>query len=303
MTGYTLNQAVAWLRDNYPVIASNLTPDILRDEPEQLAVAQQVLDFATLRLESDGTTIDEALDSFAELSFDFLRLQATFLKTGRYARESAVGLSDALYNDADQMRGRYLSGLLLSYALWPNHTRMLQFFDEQVIRHLAPSNSIIEVGVGHGLMASRALMTPGVQYTGVDISPHSIQYCKESLEALRIDPDRYSLETRDATIDTEEQYRRDWLICCEVLEHVDDPLSMLRGLKPLLKKDGRAFVSTVANLEAEDHVYLFNDVAEIETMIADAGFAVENHLAMTLPGSEGVDPLPVNYAATLRLPE
>jgi 2-polyprenyl-3-methyl-5-hydroxy-6-metoxy-1,4-benzoquinol methylase len=50
-----------------------------------------------------------------------------------------------------------------------------------------------------------------------------------------------------------------------VLEHVDDPASLLAALRGRVDRGAPAFVSTVANMEAEDHVYLFHDAQHIRS--------------------------------------
>jgi hypothetical protein len=52
-------------------------------------------------------------------------------------------------------------------------------------------------------------------------------------------------------------------------------------------------------MEADDHVYLYNDVEEIRAMLRDTGWRVVQDLPNVLPGSDDWDPLPVNYSAVL----
>ena len=82
-----------------------------------------------------------------------------------------------------------------------------------------------------------------------------------------------------------------------------DPLPLLRGLAAALAPSGRAFVTTVANVEAEDHVYLFDDAAHVRRVLGEAGLAVEKEMALTLRGFETARPLPLNYAAIVRRAE
>jgi len=92
----------------------------------------------------------------------------------------------------------------------------------------------------------------------------------------------------------------DGAICCEVLEHVEDPRAILLGLRSALGPRGRAFVTTVANVEAEDHIHLFTDAAHIRRVLREAGFRIEAERALPLRGFEEASPLPLNYAAVLR---
>ncbi len=89
----------------------------------------------------------------------------------------------------------------------------------------------------------------------------------------------------------------DALVCCEVLEHVDHPDVLSSSLSAALRPGQPGFLSTVANMEAEDHVYLFNDADEIRDLLRQTGWDITTDLPNVLPGAESWDPLPVNYSA------
>ena len=82
-----------------------------------------------------------------------------------------------------------------------------------------------------------------------------------------------------------------------MLEHVDRPEVLSSALAVAVAPQRPAFLSTVANMEAEDHVYLFHDVDEIRDMLAATGWNVVRDRPSVLPGAESWDPLPVNYSA------
>ena len=86
-----------------------------------------------------------------------------------------------------------------------------------------------------------------------------------------------------------------------MLEHVDDPRSLLAGLARRVDTGAPAFLSTVANMEAEDHVYLFHDLAHIRSTITDGGFTISADQPLTLAGAEDSTPLPLNYSAIARV--
>jgi 2-polyprenyl-3-methyl-5-hydroxy-6-metoxy-1,4-benzoquinol methylase len=142
-----------------------------------------------------------------------------------------------------------------------------------------------------------------VRYLGIDISPRSISYSAAALGALGIAESRYRLLVADATSATasvEEPCGA--AICCEVLEHVDEPGSLLAALQHLSGPDAPAFVSTVANMEAEDHVYLFHDVDDIRATLRASGYGVVVDQPLVLEGAEHTTPTPLNYSAVLRRP-
>ncbi|HTL24195.1 MAG TPA: class I SAM-dependent methyltransferase [Mycobacteriales bacterium] len=305
MTPATREQLIdvcARLRDEYPVIGGGLVDRHLAADEPAWEYAQRALGYVASRSQDDLKT---ELEAFATVSMDFLRLQARFMRTRQYARAGgAAGLVEELYNDESKMKGYYLDGLALTYALWPNHSRMITFMAQSFIPRLQPGDRVAEVGVGHGLLA--ALMfdaVPDLQYVGVDISQSSLDYAGAALLGAGVDPARVSMVHADAMsgdlvrLGGEQGF--DALVCCEVVEHVDNPDTMLAALAEALAPTKPGFVSTVANMEADDHVYLYNDVDEIRAMLTDTGWSVVDDLANALPGGEEWDPLPVNYCAVV----
>jgi len=297
-----LASAESEISERYPVIGGNLSPTALVDEPGPLQAAQDAIEYAWRRSLQEPERFSEMVDSFAEISYDFLRLQARFNQTGKYARESAEGLVDDLYSDPEEMKS-YIEGLLMTYAMWPNHARILDFFKQNVLQGAAPGSRFREIGVGHGLMASLIVQTvDDAEYLGIDLSPHTISYCETALNAdFEHDASerRWTFVEADATQVASEAEPGHWVLCCEVLEHVDRPLDLLATCRSLVGEGGRGFLTTVANLEASDHVYLFDDADHIRSIIEEGGFTIDVDLELALPGSEGADPLPLNYAAVV----
>ena len=292
----------ARLRAQYPVIGGGLVDRGLPADDPAWSSAAQALGYVAARTD-DGLASE--LEAFAAVSIDFLRLQARFMLTGRYARTGgAAELVDELYNDPDKMKGYYLDGLALTYALWPNHARMIRFMTERFLPQLRPGDRVVEVGVGHGLLS--ALMfdaQPDLHYVGVDISPSSLDYAGEALARIGVDRERVTMVGADAMsgdlvrLGGEDGF--DALVCCEVLEHVDRPGVLAAALAAALAPGRPAFVSTVANMEAEDHVYLFSDVDDIRQLLAGSGWRVVEDRPHVLPGAEDWQPLPVNYSAVV----
>jgi 2-polyprenyl-3-methyl-5-hydroxy-6-metoxy-1,4-benzoquinol methylase len=295
-----LEQLSAQITREYPVLANGLLPNRLpTDDPlwEWATIATEHV----LRITgADEAKLAQCAESFVVTSLDFLRLQARFVKTGRYAKASACETA-TIYADSETMTD-YLDGLALTYAMWPNHARLLEFFTRTLVPALPSNAHVLEVGPGHGLFAAVLLdRRSDVAYTGVDISPRSISYSAGALAATGIAPGRYDLVVGDAT-DTATIAASQFTgaICCEVLEHVDDPRALLAQLRACVAGESPVFVSTVANMEAEDHVYLFHDADDIRTTIRASGFTVESDQPLPLAGAEALEREPLNYSALLR---
>jgi 2-polyprenyl-3-methyl-5-hydroxy-6-metoxy-1,4-benzoquinol methylase len=187
--------------------------------------------------------------------------------------------------------------------MWVNHTRMLRFYVETFVPLLPDHAHVLEIGPGHGLLAAVLLgARPDVRYSGIDISPRSISYSADAFAAAGIAADRYDLAVADACDDpplgTGDAFAG--AVCCEVLEHVDEPITLLGALRRRVEPGAPAFLSTVANMEAEDHVFLFHDEEHIRSALRDGGFAVEADQPLDLAGFESATPRPVNYSAIVR---
>jgi len=279
------------------MIASGL---IKSDDPHRSSAEDALAYIAKLPSTTDG--LSHAIEAFAITSVEFLRLQARFRQTGQYALPTAAALYDELYGDAEEMAGYYLDGLAMTYALWPNHARLLSFLRDDFVPQLPNRGTVLEIGPGHGLLGHTVLRhRPAINYVGLDISGPALDYVRAAFDIWGhsgsyelIEGDATDLAAADIPIDV------DALVCCEVLEHVDEPERILAAIRDRLAPDGLGFLSTVANLEAIDHVYLFDNPEHIRQTIEAAGLTIEQDLPMRLPGDTSSERIPYNYAAIVR---
>jgi 2-polyprenyl-3-methyl-5-hydroxy-6-metoxy-1,4-benzoquinol methylase len=292
---------MGWFREHYPQIAGGLLFGIADRDPDLERHAEAVLGFLVRKCEAEGRSVDHALEGVARMSFDFLRLQPRFMRTGRYRSASSAPLRERIYARQDVMEGYYLDGLLLTYAFWTNHAALYRYFVRDFLPRLPREARVLEIGVGHGLMALTLLRAlPAARYEGLDISPFALAYAARLLSANGIDLRRTSLREEDAAGPAAAPPEgKDAVLCCEVLEHVEDPGSLLRTIHRRLRSDGLAFVTTVANVEADDHIYRFEDEAHIRRLVEGAGLRAESELVLPLRGYEAAQPRPLNYAAVL----
>jgi 2-polyprenyl-3-methyl-5-hydroxy-6-metoxy-1,4-benzoquinol methylase len=80
-------------------------------------------------------------------------------------------------------------------------------------------------------------------------------------------------EVRNAlTLDDTQRF--EFITMGEVLEHVEDPLSLLVLLRRLLADGGAAFVSAPTNSPTIDHIHLFEHSDQIREMLAEAGLEI-----------------------------
>lgn len=110
---------------------------------------------------------------------------------------------------------------------------------------------VIDVGCGGGILAE-ALCKQGAEVTGIDASAKAISAAKNhaSENGLVID---YQQITAEEMVENQAE-RFDIVTCMELLEHVPDPLSIVKSCAALVKPGGHVFFSTI-NRTSQSFLY------------------------------------------------
>jgi SAM-dependent methyltransferase len=200
---------------------------------------------------------------------------------------------------------------LLTYAFWLNRARLYRFFVEDFLAALPSDARIGELGTGPGLLGLTALRRlPEARYDGLDASASSLTYAEGLLRANGVTAGRARLHQGAALSGVPARLGPlQAVICCDAIQHLSDPLPLLRDLRAALAPDARVFVTTVTRLEdlppppsygGPGPNYSFADAPHVRRVVEVAGFQVERELEMPLPGFQHESPPPVDYAAVLR---
>jgi SAM-dependent methyltransferase len=235
-----------------------------------------------------------AVKGYATFAMQSMRLQATFERELKYKTKTYYQAASEVYFNEQHMMQEYLPGLLLSHFLWPHHYRQLQFFESTFVQAMRVSRatSFLEVGIGTGLYSGLLLRKlPEVSGIGLDISPSSKNFTEAQMEALGL-ANRYYVELQDVT-STATDFQAEWLVCVEVLEHLDDPVTFLRALRRNMVPGGRAFITAALNAAHADHIYLYRNASEVLDQLIEVGFTLEQSFVGSAykPASPGV-PVP-----------
>jgi SAM-dependent methyltransferase len=209
---------------------------------------------------------------------DSMRRQKRFEQDLSYpAKTYAEAAAEVYYND-DYMRRQYLPGLLLSHYLWTHHYQQIEYFKTFFLPWLQRQGvaEFAEVGVGTGIYSRLALQAlPGLRGVGFDISPLSLQFTAAHVASFGF-AERYQTRKQNV-IDEPGDRRFRAVVCVEVLEHLEDPVALLKGLKGLCAPDGRLFVTAALNAAHADHIYLYRQPQDVLAQVEAAGLHVENH--------------------------
>lgn len=60
----------------------------------------------------------------------------------------------------------------------------------------------------------------------------------------------------------------------EVLEHIEDPLGMLRSIYRILAPGGKVYALFPINAPSPAHIFLFRSIAHVKELVEEAGFAL-----------------------------
>ena len=167
---------------------------------------------------------------------------------------------------------------------------------------------VLDVGCGGGILAE-SMAKLGADVTGIDMSESAIKAAQlhAKIETIAIDYQQCTVET----LVEQQADAYDIITCMELLEHVPDPLSVIKACSALVKPNGLVFFSTLnRNIKAYlfaivgaeyllnmlpqgTHDYAkFIQPAELASWARQAGLTVDNFKGLTY------NPLTKHYRLT-----
>lgn len=236
-------------------------------------------DFAAMlqRFYGSEAALLDAVKGYGAFVMDSMRRQKRFEQELSYpAKTYAEAAAEVYYND-DYMRRQYLPGLLLSHYLWTHHYQQIEYFKGFFLPWLQRQGvaEFAEVGVGTGIYSRLALQQlPALRGVGFDISPLSLEFTAAHVASFGF-ADRYQTR-RQNVIDEPGEQRFRAVVCVEVLEHLEDPVALLKGLKGLCTPNGKLFVTAALNAAHADHIYLYSHPQEVLDQVEAAGLHLEH---------------------------
>lgn len=140
-------------------------------------------------------------------------------------------------NTLDQHVGAYQGNSIYDF----DNTIQLKWYPERIAALTRGARSLLELGLGHGITVN-AFNPHFGRHVVVDASPAVIANFRERYPDSRVEV----VESYFESFNVEEQF--DVVVFGYILEHVDDPVRVLRHFRQFLAPGGRMF-ATVPNAE------------------------------------------------------
>lgn len=253
---------------------------IRKEEKQEL---ESILEFYTI---GQGYSLEYLVEAYTFINTMVMEETYFFEKNKRYRNSTFEEVNEIVYQNDEYMK-KYMIGLCISDYIWIQHLKMIRWF-EQILKEKTSKQRTetskrryLEIGPGLGQYLIRALAYGGYDdYLAADLSPTSVEQCKRYLNYRGIDETEYKMVQKDFFAFSSEQ-KYDCIVMGEVLEHVEQPLEMLKKIRSLLNDEGMAFITTVINAPAIDHISLFRSEEEVLALARQAGFLTQDHICVT----------------------
>jgi 2-polyprenyl-3-methyl-5-hydroxy-6-metoxy-1,4-benzoquinol methylase len=253
-------------------LASVISKQVDRFGPQWLDVFEQ-----DLKVFFGGNVegLKTAVRGYIRFALDGMLLQKRFDKSGEYEHKTYEQASAEVYQNEKYMHSLYLPGIYLSHFLFRHHYQQHIFFEERFIPAIKAhgGKTFYDVGVGTGFYSRETLrQVPGLRGRGFDLSPHSLSYTRGMVEAFGLSG-RYDAVRQDI-LENPPAEPASFLVNIEVLEHLEDPLSFLKGLHHMLAPGGIGLIAAAVTAPNADHIYLYRSTEEVVDQVKEAGFKV-----------------------------
>jgi 2-polyprenyl-3-methyl-5-hydroxy-6-metoxy-1,4-benzoquinol methylase len=226
----------------------------------------------------DKEALATATRGYIRFALDGMLLQKRFDKTQEYEAKTYEQAALEVYQNEKYMHSLYLPGIYLSHFLWRHHYLQQIFFAERFVPLVKQhgGKTFYDVGVGTGFYSRECLrQVAGLTGHGFDLSKHSLSYTRKMIDAFGFSA-RYEASLQDVLVNPPEQ-QAPILINIEVLEHLEDPLTFLKGLYRMLAPGGIGLIAAAVTAPNADHIYLYRSADEVINHVQKAGFNVVEH--------------------------
>jgi 2-polyprenyl-3-methyl-5-hydroxy-6-metoxy-1,4-benzoquinol methylase len=254
------------------------------------------------RLENVATDVvaltGDDLDIFAEdyrwMCQVFREEQFYFARHKKYRRSTIEEAIRDIYGNAPYM-SRYVNGILLTQVLWLNHAQAMDIYRDKFLPGNRAGYAHLEVGPGHGLfLVSAARDHRCADVTAWDVSPSSLESTRRALRKMNVVRPVAMKEAEICSVDPPTEAFES-ITCSEVLEHTEHPHKALDNIFRALRSGGRVFLNIPVNSPAPDHIYLWRKAAEVQSMVENQAFLIEEFITLPPTGRTLEDALKYDF--------
>ncbi|HKQ99291.1 MAG TPA: class I SAM-dependent methyltransferase, partial [Pyrinomonadaceae bacterium] len=161
-----------------------------------------------------------------------------------------------------------------TYALQPSATARLNFVKEVVAAMPAGRGSVADLGCGSGVILSEILMMkPFWTGHGLDISPEAVSYARR-LSAHKGVAGRADFLTGSVTRLPYPDESLSLVIASEVIEHLPEPLVVVREIARVLKPGGRVVLTMPLESHTPGHIHALSSREDLRSLCERAGLRV-----------------------------
>ena len=230
-----------------------------------------------LRFYRKTISLDEIVDAYNLIVEDTTRETKYFLLHGKYRYSSFEETEKLVYSNYEYM-SKYMVGLAISGYLWPNHIKVFHWY--RSILHNHTGSHFLEVGPGHGRYFCEAVKQNGFSaYDAIDVSETSVaqtrEYLCENLTKNQLEKCNVFLQN---AYDYKPEIKYDFIVIAEVLEHLEKPDKMLELMNKISNDNAFIYITVPVNAPAIDHIFLFETIDSVETMVTKAGYKIIDRL-------------------------
>ena len=138
------------------------------------------------------------------------------------------------------------------YNSKPEYEDMDQFKFENISHHISPGMTVVDIGCGNGELCKVIKKDhPSCEVIGIDYSDAVIKQLEDEEDIV------FEIGMAEDTGIDEESV--DFVVCCETIEHVDDPQLVIGEIYRILVPGGKFIITTpyLDHIPSDEHVWEF----------------------------------------------